>query len=104
MLQTIIAQHNHHDDTFALGIVVETADDANVDVLATIRAAAAEFCKTDTGKAEIEHNGGNYNWGDLVNAIDNNICAAHGFKIVDTFVTELVVDHNEDLIGGDYDE
>ena len=36
-----------------------------------------------------------------MNTLDEGILARHGFKIVDNFVTELVVDHNESLLPED---
>ena len=102
MTQTIIARHKDGDDEFCLGIVVQSrAGFEDADPLQALRAAAAEFCATDEGKAAIDEAAGNYNWGDLVNTLDEGILARHGFKIVDTFVTELVVDHNESLLPED---
>lgn len=103
MQQTIIAEHNEVDDRFRLGIVVESKDES-IDILSAMRAAAAEFCATDEGRAEVESNGGSFNWGDMVNSVGEELCSKHGFRIVDTFVTELIVDHNELLNDGDGDD
>lgn len=100
MTSTVIAKHNEQNDEFCLGMIVEHEDDG-LDVLHAMRLAAQEYCKTEAGQAEIQNNGGNFNWGDFVNTVPNEICKKYGFKLVDTFITEQIVDHNETLIPED---
>lgn len=97
MQQTIIAKYHDGRAENVLGIVVETDDD-RLDVVAAIKAAAAEFAATPEGEAAVEAAGGNFNYGDFVDNIPGVMCENHGFTVVDTFQTDLVVDHDERLI------
>lgn len=97
MLQTIIAKYHDGASENVLGIVVETDDD-ELDVIAAIKAAAAEFAATPEGEAAVEAANGDLNYGDFVQNVPNTTCENHGFTVVDTFQTNLVVDHNERLI------
>ena len=97
MQQTIIAKYHDGTGWNALGIVVEH-EDAELDVVAAIKAAAAEFVATPDGEKAIEEAKGDFNYGDFVQNVPNSVCENHGFTVVDTFATNLVVDHDERLI------
>ena len=96
--ETVIARHDDPGDNFVLGIVIKHENRDGFDVLQAARDAAAEFCGTTRGEAEIAANSGAFNWGDFVNSVPDSICKKHGFTVFDTFVTELIVDHDESLI------
>ena len=100
MLETVIAScTGDPSDKFALGIVIRRQlSDQPFDALAAMRAAAADFLATDRGKAEIASNSGAFNWGDFVNSVPDSFCKRHGFTVEDTFVTDLLLDHDESLI------
>lgn len=95
-LETIIAKYQDGNAESALGIVVELVDD-KINPIDAIRAAAKEFAKTDAGKAAIELEGGRFNYGDLVDKVPQYMCKKHGFAIISTFVTEYVVEHDDNL-------
>lgn len=102
MQQTIIAKYHDGDDWNVLGIIIETTGNTGLTNVSSIQrafiAAANEFAATPDGKDVIDDNSGDFNYGDFVNNVPNEICEKHGFKIVDTFQTDLIVDHDECLV------
>ncbi len=102
MKHTIIARDADPRDGFCLGIVVETTKQmAESEVLDAMRSAARTYCKTSFGQEDIASNNGAFNWGDFVNCVPQCACESRGFRVVDTFVTRLVVDHDESLLPQD---
>lgn len=89
-------------DGVALGIQVGMLTGCdNADPIAALRAAAAEFLSTDAGAEVLKSTNGAFNWGDLADHLPGTeFPGRHGVLILDTFATELVVDHDEDLTGG----
>ena len=94
----IIAEHNEPNDKFRLCISIQPITDAAArDPVQAVREAVRDFAATDLGKQAIRRNSGGFNWGDVVNDLPASVCTRHGFVIVDSFVSEIVVDHNERL-------
>lgn len=97
--ETVIAKYDDPRDGFCLGIVVEhDGSMSNEATVAAMRAAAAEYAGTPASKADDTVARGCFNWGDFVNGVPDAICIKHGFRVVDTFVTHLVVDHDEHIL------
>ena len=81
-----------------LGIVVEYEDDnRSFDAIEALEGAAAEYCETEEGQYHVDDNGGHFNWGDLVDYLPRELAVKGGVRIVDTFTTSLVVEHDEQL-------
>lgn len=97
MQKTVIAKYHDGSKENALGIVVESEEDG-LDVIAAVKAAATEYVSTPRGEAAVAENSGDFNYGDFANHVPDAICRKHGFSVVDTFITELVVDHDERII------
>lgn len=97
MRQTIIAQKISLEDSFCLGIIVETInEESNIDVISALRNAAKDFANTKEGQEALEETYyGCINWGDLVEYLPEEVCVRHGVRIIDTFQTDLVVTHDE---------
>lgn len=100
MRQTIIAKNDDLRDGFCLGIIVKIlpGKSLSLDPVSALRNAAREFAETEEGQKALEETGGCFNWGDLVSCIPAEICERNGVRIIDTFQTELIVSHNEQLI------
>ena len=100
MKQTIIAKSSDLRDEFCLGIIVESPPSIapDSDPISALQKAAREFAGTDGGKKVLENTNGCFNWGDLVENIPTEICEKYGFRIIDTFQTDLIVAHDEQLI------
>ena len=101
MQQTIIAKYHDGDDWNVLGIIIKSTDgklESKSAVVEAFKAAAAEYAKTPDGKDVVDDNCGDFNYGDFVNSVPDEICEKHGFRVVDTFQTELIVDHDDCLV------
>ena len=85
MKQTIIAKSSDLRDEFCLGIIVESTPSIapDSDPISALQKAAREFAGTDGGKKVLVITNGCFKWGELV---------------VDTFQTDLIVAHDEQLI------
>lgn len=99
MRQTIIAHNQCPGDEFCVGIIVET-DEAHdgIDPVQALRDAAKEFLATPRGQKALQKTGGCFNWGDLVDELPDTAIKRHGLSVVDTFQTDLVVQHGESLL------
>ena len=96
MKHVIVA--NMPDGDEALLIDVET-DKPGVDPIAALKQAARDFLDTPEGKAYVERtNAADYNWGDLVSSVPDEITEKHGVRITSTSFTHYVVDHDERLV------
>lgn len=70
---------------------------ATIDIIEAVKAACLEYCKTEEGKDTYRHNCDNFNWGDFLLCVPDEICAKHGFtKEEHSDVVE--VDYNEQLV------
>lgn len=92
MQSTIIAKNNCPGDEFYLGIVIKYDDAVTPDPIQAMRDAAVEYILEKQLDFDTP-----FNWGDLVDAMPRETLSRHGIKILDTFVTDLVVEHDESL-------
>ena len=63
----------------------------------SIKKAVNDYLSIPCGKEYLEETNGSFNWGDVC-VLPYEICKKHGFEIKDYFVSEEVVDWNEQLI------
>ena len=82
------------------GVVVEHGDD-DFDIMAAIKAASAEFIATSEGIALLEKSSGRFDYGMFLEEIPDALCEKHGFALVDTFTTDLIVNHDDSLLPGE---
>ncbi len=70
----------------------------NFDPQAAMRAAVKEFLSTEEGKQIAEDNMQDFNWGDAILHIPDELWAKHGLRMV-THLTDnvIVVNHDENL-------
>lgn len=95
--RVVVAKYRDEGKYKALGIVMQL-DDPRTDPIDAIRSASTDFARTEDGRRVVERNGGDFNYGDFVDEVPEETCLAHGFVVLDTFVTDLVVDHDERLV------
>lgn len=90
------------------------AEDHVEDVLQAMRDAVQEFLQTEDGKKMITYTCGDYNWGDAMNSVSDDIWKKHGITprydnepytiigpIVDIYVNQdeiLIEDYEEEEI------
>ncbi len=68
------------------------------DLMAAVKAAALEYCQTEDGKKTYNYNCRCFNWADFEMNVPNEICAKHGFTVLESPVSDLVVDWDEQLV------
>ena len=96
MLRTITAIEREGMDVLSLTMVFEVAN-TEFDLIAAAMAAATDDCKTAEGCEIFSRNRESFNWADLDMYVPNKICEKHGFKKVDSCLSE-VVDWNGQLV------
>lgn len=62
-----------------------------------LRDAVKQFLKTEEGKKMIEYSAGDFNWGDAVMSVPNEVWKAHGLTMVETGIQDIVVNQDEVL-------
>ena len=92
MQKTIIAKNTYPGDEYYLGITIECDEEKTKDPVQAMRDAAIEHIL----EKQLDFDSP-FNWGDLVNDVSNETLAKHGIKLIDTFVSDLVVEHDESL-------
>lgn len=98
MICYVIANQIEPGDTFALGFKIMTRSDAApIDILHAMKDAAGDYCHTPAGKKALATNGGSFNYGDFADLVPVEICWEHGFAVLETFITEFVAGHNDQL-------
>lgn len=97
LLRTITAIERDGFNVRTLTMVFEVPA-KDFDLKAAVMAAATEYCKTKEGRETYSHNCGNFNWADLEMNVPNEICERHGFRMVDTMLSDIEVDWDEQLV------
>ena len=69
----------------------------DIDLKDAIRNACTEFCQTEEGKLIYSGNANCFNWGDFDIHVPDELCAKHGFQILQRFDADLV-DLHEQLV------
>lgn len=101
MYKSISAIHNGGPgDKMVLTITLkyDEAQYPNFNPEQAIKAAAADFLKTERGKKALKETYGNFNYGDFVTYVPDTICKKYGFIVGDSCVTDIITDHDESLI------
>lgn len=75
----------------------------DVDIVKAVKNASREFILTELGRSLYAYNCYCFNWGDFWDNVPNEICEKHGFRKIDSGISDFAVDWNEQLVD-DYDE
>lgn len=92
MQKTIIAKNTCPGDEYYLGIIVNYDENTVPDPIEAMRMAAAEHIVN----ARLDFDDP-FNWGDLVNEVPAATMKKYGVTIMDTFISDMVVEHDESL-------
>lgn len=103
MLQTVVAIERDGLDFNALALCFEVPD-KDFDLVAAVRAAAAEFCNTKEGRKVYEGNCDAFNWADFAMYVPAELCEKHGFKMVQSELSDIIVDWDEYLVEEEEEE
>ena len=97
MLKTVMALGK--DWLGARGLVLSfDVPDEPFDLMAAVKAAALEYCRSKDGKETYEYTLRNFDLVDFALYVPNKICMKHGFSIIASPVADLVVDWSEQLV------
>lgn len=96
MTQVIILKDQDGMDIALTALLLETEDNTT-DMRASVKSACEEYLSTPEGRETYEHNCRNFNWGDFILYVPNEICRKHGFTKIDTFTQDGEIDYNEQL-------
>ena len=97
MLRNVIAIEHDGFKERVLSILFDVPNE-EFDLISAAKAAAAEYCKTEEGLKTYFYNGESFDWADFVMSVPNEICERHGFKKVDSNLSDIVVDWDEQLV------
>lgn len=101
-LQTIIAVEHDGLDVRVLAIKVRILDPRpNFDIRQAVKDACLDYVRTENGRKTYNYNCGCFNWADFESNVPNEICRNHGFERIDSDVTSLEVDWDEQLVDED---
>ena len=103
MLRTIIALEQDGLDIRVLALNFEVPS-VNFNLKAAVRAACAEYCQTEAGKATYHYNCNSFNWADFAMSVPADICEKHGFKVIQSDVADEIVNWDEELVDDIDDE
>lgn len=76
----------------------------DVDIVRAVKDACNEFIQTELGRSLYAYNCYCFNWGDFWDNVPNEICEKHGFKKIDSRISDFGVDWNEQLVSDDDEE
>lgn len=77
--------------------IIEFELSAGCDADKSFRAAIQEYLKTKQGKTVAQENGNDFNWGDAMLCVPNEIWEKHGLKMLDSKPVVYSVNHDENL-------
>ena len=76
-------------------------DDSILYVEDALREAVKEFLGTDQGIEAVKETMGDFNWGDAINMVPDEIWNKHGIYPVSSGIEDIVVNQDETLCTGD---
>lgn len=97
MLRTVVAIERDGLDVRVLSLQFDVPN-AEFDLKDAIRKASTDYCKTPDGKIIYEYNCSYFNWADFAMNVPQEFCERYGFKIIDTVVSDIEVDWDEQLV------
>lgn len=100
MLKTIVAIERDGIDIRVLALNFEVPS-ADFDLKAAVKAACTEYCKTPEGLETYRYNCNHFNWADFAMSVPAEFCEKHGFKFVQSNVSDEDVNWDEQLVDDD---
>ncbi len=102
MFRNVVAVRREGRNISVLSILFEVPDEM-FDLLAAVKAAVSDYCKTPEGRAIYSFNYGCFDWGDFA-AVPNEFCEKHGFRRVENVLPDEAVEWEELLVEDFEDE
>lgn len=100
MLKTIVAIEQDGMEVRALALNFDVPSE-DFDLKAAVKAACTEYCKTPEGLETYRYNCNHFNWADFAMSVPAEFCEKHGFKFVQSNVSDEDVNWDEQLVDDD---
>lgn len=97
MLRTVVAVERDGFNARVLTLHFDVPS-KGFDLVAAVRKAATDYCKTENGKKVYEYNCSAFNWADFDMSVPQEFCEKNGFRKVDSTVPDIEVDLDEQLV------
>ena len=97
MYRTIIVVEHDGPKTREFSMTFELPS-ADFDLIAAIKNAATDYCKTPDGISVFISNCDSFNWADFETYISDKFCERHGFKKVNSTLEDITVEWDEQLV------
>lgn len=94
MIINLVRERVSENETW---IDVFELDDNIRDAETEFRNAVADYLSTDLGKQAITWTNGDFNWGDAIMCVPNNVWFEHGIRPLSFRATNIVVNQDEVL-------
>lgn len=97
MLRTVVAIGRDGLDFRVLTLQFDVPS-KEFDLKDAVCKAATDYCKTPDGKRTYDYNCSFFNWADFAMSVPQDFCEKYGFKRVDSVVSDIEVDWDEQLV------
>lgn len=97
MLRTVVAIERDGLDFRVLTLQFEVPNE-DFDLKDAVCKAATDYCKTPDGKKTYDYNCSYFNWADFATNVPQEFCERYGFKKVDSAVSDIEVNWDEQLV------
>ena len=97
MLRTVVALERDGLDVRVLSLQFDVPN-AEFDLKDAVCKASTDYCKTPDGKRTYKYNCSYFNWADFAMSVPQEFCEKYGFKRIDTIVSDIEVDWDEQLV------
>ena len=97
MLRNIVAIERDGFKVRTLTIVCEVPS-KDFDLISAAKKAATDFCKTNEGREVYIGNCDCFNWADFEVYVPNSFCEIHGFRKVDSVLSDNEVVWDEQIV------
>ncbi len=97
MIRTVVAIERDGLDIRTLTLQFDVPSE-DFDLITAVRKAATDYCKTEQGRRIFDYNCSCFNWADFDTAVPQEFCERYGFKKLNTVLSDIVVDLDEQLV------
>ena len=97
MLCTVVAIERDGLDVRVLSLQFDVPN-AEFDLKDAVCKASTDYCKTSDGRMVYEDNCSYFNWADFARYVPQEICEKYGFRRIDSVVSDIEVDWDEQLV------
>lgn len=97
MIQNVVACEYDGREMRTLTVSFEIPD-ASFNLMRAVCKAATDFCNTAEGRKIYSYNCRNFNLADFETSVPNSFCEKYGFRKVDSYLSDIVIGWDEELV------